>query len=170
MTWLSSHVEQYAAQQEFIGQIERRGGAAEIEPVDWLNKSFGADFAQLVSRVVGLRISGPEFGDDTIADVLSERQMFANLHWLDLSGSRLTDGRGPARDFAPAAAARFASTQVGRQAADLVKLLPHLNWIGLPPRAAGPLCRLLLGWRRRGLHWARDGEKCETAKKPDSRR
>ena len=55
MAWLSSHVEQYAAQQAFVGEIERQGGGAEIEGVDWLKQSFGADFAQLVSRIVGLR-------------------------------------------------------------------------------------------------------------------
>ena len=95
MAWLSSHVEQYAAQQAFVAEIERQGGGAEVEGVDWLKQSFGADFAQLVSRIVGLRLSGQQFGDDSIALLLSERHMFDNLHWLDLSDSRTTD-RGAA--------------------------------------------------------------------------
>ncbi|HEX4142024.1 MAG TPA: hypothetical protein VHY91_00605 [Pirellulales bacterium] len=161
MTWLSSHVEQYAVQQEFIAEIERQGGAAEIEPVDWLKKSFGADFAQLVSRVVGLRLSNQQFGDDTIAHLLSERQMFDNLHWLDLSGSRITD-RGAALlvSFRRLRQLDLRGTTVGEPSAELVGLLPHLTWVGLPPGAVGRLGRLALRWRRPELRWAREGEVC----------
>ena len=135
MTWLSSHVEQYAVQQEFIAQIEQQGGGAEVEPVDWLKKSFGADFAQLVSRVIGLRLSSPQFGDDTIAHLLSERQMFENLHWLDLSGSRTTD-RGAALlvSFRRLRRLDLRGTTVGKQAGELVGLLPNLTWIGSAAR------------------------------------
>ena len=134
MTWLSSHVEQYAMQQDFIAQIEQRGGAVEVEAVDWLKKSFGADFAQLVSRVVGLRLASQQFGDDTIAHMLSERQMFDNLHWLDLSDSRTTD-RGAALlvTFKRLRRLDLRGTKAGNQAAELVGLLPRLTWIGLPP-------------------------------------
>ena len=140
LTWLSSHVEQYAVQQDFIGQIEQKGGGAEVEPVDWLKKSFGADFAQLVSRVVGLRLANREFGDDTIADLLSERQIFENLHWLDLSGSRTTD-RGAARlvSFRRLRRLDLRGTKATHQSAELIGLLPNLTWIGLPPGTVGPL-------------------------------
>jgi len=161
MTWLSSHVEQYAVQQEFVADIERQGGAAEIESVDWLKKSFGADFAQLVSRVVGLRLSSRSFGDDTIAHLLSERHMFENLHWLDLRGSRTTD-RGAAQLVAFKRLRRLdlRETKVGRQGAELVGLLENLTWVGLPRGAAGPVARLTLRWKRPELRWARDGEEC----------
>jgi len=169
MTWLSSHVEQYAMQQEFIGQIEQQGGAAEVEPVDWLKKSFGADFAQLVSRVVGLRLSNRNFGDDTIAHLLSERPVFDNLHWLDLSGSRTTD-RGAAQlvSFRRLRRLDLRGTTAGHQSVELVGLLPHLTWIGLPPGAIGPLSRMALRWRRPDLRWARDGEVCGPAKMASS--
>ena len=163
MTWLSSHVEQYAVQQEFIAEIERQGGAAEVESVDWLKKSFGADFAQLVSRVVGLRLSNQQFGDDTIAHLLSERQMFDNLHWLDLSHSRTTD-RGAALlvSFRRLRRLDLRGTTVCHPSAELIGLLPHLTWIGLPEGTVGPLGRLALRWRRPDLRWAREGEVCGT--------
>ncbi len=161
MTWLSSHVEQYAALQDFISQIEERGGSVEVEAVDWLKKSFGADFAQLVSRVVGLRLSNEQFGDDTIAHLLSERQMFDSLHWLDLSDSRTTD-RGAALlvTFKRLRRLDLRGTTAGNQASELVGLLPNLTWIGLPPGAVGAFGRLSLRLRRPDLHWARDGETC----------
>jgi hypothetical protein len=163
MTWLSSHVEHYAMQQDFISQIEKQGGAVDVESVDWLKKSFGGDFAQLVSKVVGLRLSNPQFGDDTIAHLLSERPMFDNLHWLDLSNSHTTD-RGAALlvTFHRLRRLDLRGTTVGHQAGELVGLLPQLTWAALPPGAIGPVGRLALRWRRPDLRWARDGEVCGT--------
>jgi hypothetical protein len=161
MTWLSSHVEQYAAQQALVSEIEQQGGAVEVEQVDWLKKSFGADFAQLVSRIVGLRLSGDQFSDESIAHLLSERQMFVNLHWLDLSESKITD-RGAALlvTFNRLRRLDLRGTAVGRQVGELIGLLPHLKWVGLPRGVVGPLGRIIYRWRRPELRWARQEEVC----------
>jgi DnaJ-like protein len=163
ITWLSSHVEQYSAQQAFVADLEHQGGAAEIEGVDWLKKSFGADFAQLVSRIVGLRLSGQQFGDDTIAHLLSERHLLDNLHWLDLSDSSTTD-RGAARlvNFPRLRRLDLRGTSISRQAGELIGLLPHLKWVGLPPGLVGPVGRMALRWRRPELRWARTADVCGT--------
>ncbi len=109
-------------------------------------------------------MSGRQFGDDTIALLLSERHMFDNLHWLDLSESRTTD-RGAAFlvNFPRLRRLDLRGTAVGHQVSELVGLLPQLQWIGLPPGAIGPLGRLAFRWRRPELRFARQGEACGTS-------
>jgi hypothetical protein len=161
MTWLSSHVEQYAAQQAMLLELEQHGAVAEIEEIDWLRKSFGADFAQLVDKIVGLALRGRQFGDDTIAYLLSERQTMEHVRWLDLSTSQVTDrGARLLGVFENLRRLDLRGTAITSSSLRLVELLPKLEWIGLPPAALGLTARLKFRWQRPDLQFARSGEAC----------
>ncbi len=164
MAWLGAHVEQYAIQQALVADLEQKGGLVEVEQIDWLKKSFGDDFAQLVDRIVGLALRGPHFGDDTIAKLLHERRVFDRLYWLDLSGSRVTD-RG-VRMLAPLeflGRLDLRRTRATHRGLNHAETLPNLKWIGLPGLSI--LERWQLRWRRPKLHLALDGENCAAPSK-----
>jgi hypothetical protein len=166
MAWLGAHVEQYTHQQALIAELEQQGATVEIEQIDWLKRSFGDDFAQIVDRVVGLALRGPQFDDQTIARLLSERRVVERLYWLDLSGSRVTDqsvrllsafeflGRLDLRDTA--------TTDHGLE---VIGSLEKLEWIGMPAGALNMWERWQLHWKRPALKLAQPGEVCAAQNK-----
>lgn len=91
MGWLAKQVENYVAQEKVVDRLIEMGAKVEVEPIDWLKRSFGEDFAQVVERIVSLKMTGPEIGDDQIAFLAQERKALASLQSLDLSRSSISD-------------------------------------------------------------------------------
>lgn len=89
--WLAASVDRYVEQQEALAHIQARGGSAQIEQLDWLQREIGDDFAQVLEVVVGLRWTGPQVGDAELGYLAERTQSFASLRWLDLSRSAISD-------------------------------------------------------------------------------
>ena len=133
LAWLGAHVEQYAQQQALIADLTSQGGIIDIEQLDWLTKSFGADFAQVIDRVVGLTLRGPKFNDDTITYLLAERRVLQSLYWLDLSGSGVTDaGLGMLPRFELISRLDLRGTAVTERGLQAIEELTELTWLGAP--------------------------------------
>jgi DnaJ domain len=90
MQWLSRWVEQYAEQEHLIEQIQALGGTAEIKSSEPLTRSIGADFAVVLDKVVGIRLSGPKIDDGVILQLAEKRRMLAGLRKLDLVDTAIT--------------------------------------------------------------------------------
>jgi len=89
--WLSAMIAGYAAQEEVIEEIVRRGGRVDVEEVDWLHNSFGDDFAQVADKLVGVHLNDPSIGDETLEYLGSQRAVLKHVRDLDLSGSGISD-------------------------------------------------------------------------------
>ena len=149
------------------GRIAQQGIVAQLEQVNWLKRSFGADFAQLVEKIIGLSVCGPKYADDTVAYLLSERTALQHLHWLDLSNSRVTDrGVRMLAMFEHLQRLDLRGTQATDQCLPLIERLPKLEWLGLPRRIDG----VWLRWRLRrnfpDLRLAQEGESCQPQPAP----
>jgi hypothetical protein len=159
LAWLGAHVEQYAAAQAVVEHLRGLGGQVEIEQIDWLKRSFGDDFAQLVDRIIGLSLHGPQFNDETIGYLLSERRVLERLYWLDLSDSQVTDrGVRMLTAFEFLGRLDLRRSQATERSLKTIEALPALRWIGMP--AASLPQRWHLRWRRPKLHFALDDEVC----------
>jgi hypothetical protein len=161
MAWLGAHIEQYVLQQNLIKDLESQGGQVELETVDWLKRSFGEDFAQVVDRIVGLSLRGPQFTDETLAHLISERRVVERLYWLDLSGSRVTDhGVRMLSAFEFLGRLDLRGTYITNYGLQVIDRLERLEWIGFPPGALHIWERWQLRWHHPRLHVASDGEAC----------
>lgn len=90
MQWLSGWVEQYAEQQALIDETKALGGETQVESVEWLGQTIGTDFATVMDRLVGLRLSGPKIDDAVIIQLASKLRRQAGLHRLELVNTRVT--------------------------------------------------------------------------------
>jgi hypothetical protein len=90
MQWLSRWVEQYAEQQDLVGQLRAQGGVVEVESTDWAEQSIGNDFATVLERVIGIQLSGPEVDDALLIHLGAQRRSMASLRKLALFGTRVT--------------------------------------------------------------------------------
>jgi hypothetical protein len=84
MKWLSRWVEQYAEQEQIVEQIKALGGSVDVKSSEPLSKSIGPDFAVVLDKVTGLRLSGPTITDEVIAQLSAQRRMLAGLRSLAL--------------------------------------------------------------------------------------
>jgi VanZ family protein len=85
--WLAANIERYAAQQELIAEIERRGGSVETHRPAWIAREIGDDFAQVIDTITAVRLTGPEVGLADVQYLARHRELLGGLHRLDLSGS-----------------------------------------------------------------------------------
>jgi hypothetical protein len=90
MKWLSQWVEQYAEQEQVVEQIKKLGGSVEVKSSDPLTRSIGPDFAAVLDKVVGIRLSGPKIDDRVILQLAGQRRMLAGLRKLALVDTAVT--------------------------------------------------------------------------------
>jgi len=91
MNWLGKQVEQYVYQEQVIDFAKKLGGKVWVSPIDWLKRSFGEDFAQVVEKITRVELRGPHITDKEVAYLSLERKVFGSLTELDLSHSKVTD-------------------------------------------------------------------------------
>lgn len=91
MQWLSRWVEQYAEQEKLIERIKSWGGEVEINASDPLNRSIGPDFAVVLDKLIGVRLTGSQVTDATIEKLVAERRMLAGLRKLALINTSVTE-------------------------------------------------------------------------------
>ena len=89
--WLADSIERYAEQQKLIAEITRRGGSVKVRQLDWLASEIGEDFAQVLETIDGIGLVGQEFDDTALDELIDRKDLLGQLHWLDLSASRVTE-------------------------------------------------------------------------------
>ncbi|MGL4511697.1 MAG: hypothetical protein ACRCT8_01290 [Lacipirellulaceae bacterium] len=91
MPWLGSQMAPYLATREAVELVERCGGRATVEQLDWLNDTVGEDFAHLADRLVAIDITNATFGDAELRALLEQSEGLQFLESLSLAGTRVTD-------------------------------------------------------------------------------
>jgi VanZ family protein len=153
--WLSDSIERYARQLALADRIESQGGSVEVVALDWLASEIGEDFAQVMEQIEGLRLTGPQFDDQSIDELLADRDLLAQLHWIDLSGSRVTDaGVARLQEFAYLRRIDLADTQVTSASLPTLTSFESLSWVGLHGARIGRLGRFWLRIDRPNLEVA----------------
>ena len=147
MKWIGSQMEHYIAQDAVIQHVKGRGGTVDVEQLDWLEKSFGTDFAQVVEQLTGIHLCGPKITDDDLDYLVMEHSVLGGLRLLDLSGSRISDGG--LRRLGVLSGLKeldLRDTQITGRGLEVLRYLPDLERLSL--RGAK------VGWfARRRLHW-----------------
>ncbi|MBI2824732.1 MAG: VanZ family protein [Planctomycetia bacterium] len=130
--WLAESIERYARSQEFTAAITRRGGSVKAVQIDWLAHEIGEDFAQVMETIDGVGLVGPQFDDQTIDLLIANQDALGQLHWLDLSGSRVTEA-GVARlgAFPYLRRLDLSGAPVGNAALRTCAELTQLEWLGV---------------------------------------
>jgi VanZ family protein len=150
--WLAANIERYAALQEVVVEIERRGGTVETQRPEWIARELGDDFAQVLDTVIAVRLTGPNIGLEDIEYLVSKRQSLGSLHRLDLSDSQI-DNRG-VRMLAALPTLRELNLNgsfAGNRTAAVLAEMPGLRRVHLADTFVSWLARLELRRRRRDL-------------------
>lgn len=153
--WLSDSIDRYARQRELADRIERRGGGVEVVALDWLAKEIGEDFAHVMEQIEGLRLTGKQFDDDTIDELLANRDLLTQLHWIDLSGSLVTDaGVKKLKAFPYLKRIDLSETQVTNASLPTLTSIEPLAYVGLHESGINRLGRFWLRIDRPNLEVA----------------
>jgi hypothetical protein len=156
MQWLSRWVEEYAEQQKIVDKIKALGGDVDVESVDWLAQSIGADFATVQERVVAIRLSGPHVDDSILLQMGIERRILAGLQRLELVNTKVTSlGLRQLYECHSLLHLDLTGTRVSLQAVEsLIEKLRQLESIVLRNHQIGWWSRATLRFRHRGLEIA----------------
>jgi hypothetical protein len=142
--WLATQVEPYMHQQEIVSEIERRGGSAEVEGLDWMQRSFG-DFATLAERLRGIRLRNSADGDEFLKYLGDHAPDLRYLRYLDLAGSAVSDaGLSHLATLRELARINLARTRVTGSGLRALAALPELEWINVAGVSIGWWTRLQL--------------------------
>jgi hypothetical protein len=132
MKWLGVQVERYSAQQELIKHVESLGGKVEQHAIDWMKRSFGEDFSQLMDRIISIALPGPSTTDATLEWLVREQPVLQTLKSIDLTGAQITDtGALMLRVFQELRRVDLTSTPVTNESLHLADWLPELQWFGV---------------------------------------
>jgi hypothetical protein len=148
--WIASQVQPYLRQQEVADEVQRRGGQAEYEQIDWLKHSFGDGFAMLAERLRIIRLHGPGADDGFLAYLGEEPKRTPYLIELDLAGSAITDeGLRNLANFEVLQRLNLAGSAVTERGLQAVmRELPALKWLNVASTKAAWLSR----WRLHRAH------------------
>ena len=132
MKWLGVQVERYAAQQALIKHVESLGGQVELLAIDWMKRSFGEDFSQLMDRVMGISLRGAAINDATLEMLVREQPVLQTLRSIDLTDAKISDtGALMLRVFQELRRIDLSGTPVTNESLHLADWLPELRWLGI---------------------------------------
>lgn len=132
MKWLGVQVERYSAQQELVKHVESLGGKVEQQSIDWMKRSFGEDFSQLMDRIISISLPAPSTTDATLEMLVREQPVLQTLQSIDLSGAQITDaGALMLRVFQELRRVDLTNTPVTNESLHLADWLPELKWLGV---------------------------------------
>lgn len=153
MQWLSRWVEQYAEQEQVVEQIKALGGTVDVKSSDPLSRSIGPDFAAVLDKVVGIRLSGPKIDDAVVLQLVTQRRMLAGLRSLALVDTAVTYvGILQLRIFESLRHLDLNGTSVDVVALEaLLRELRQLESIGLDRTGIGWAARMKLRLKYRAL-------------------
>lgn len=151
--WIRSHVETYISRQALVRKFKKYGARVDIEPLRWLDGSFGADFAQLGEEVVGIHLHGPEVEDKVLDCLIEERMSLGKLRLLDLAHTNISDeGLRRLHAFTSLEHLDLRDTPVTYQGLKGLRCLPALEFLDLRGTSVGWWGRIKLQWCFRSLN------------------
>jgi len=153
MQWLSRWVEQYAEQDKVVDWIKALGGVADVKSSDPLSRSIGPDFAVVLDKVVGIRLSGDKIDDAVLAELAAKRRLLAGLRKLELLNTRVTPvGLLKLRELESLRELDLNGTEADPLAIDaILRDLPRLETLGLDNTGISWPARMKMRLRYRNL-------------------
>ena len=146
MSFSDQEVERYARQDKVIAEVRRRGGEVEIESIDWMKRTIGEDWAQVMDRLVGIRLRGQADGDEVLKYLGEQVHALEFLRGLDVSGSRISDqGLSHLWPLQSLRHLDLSNTPITRRGLQVLKGLRELRRLNLGGTAVGWWSR----WRLR---------------------
>jgi hypothetical protein len=128
--WLGERVEQYAERERLIRRIEEHGGRCVLQRPDAYLPDFGPDYAEILRELVAVHLAGPDVTDSVLA-WLPESGVFSEVHYLDLSDSRVTD-RGLQRlENCGLLGLNVQGAAITARSVPSIQAMPRLEWIHL---------------------------------------
>lgn len=91
LPWIGAQMPVYVAQIEAIELVEKLGGKATVETLDWLEATVGDDFAQLADRLKGIDLSGSTVTDADLSRLLVDPHHLPFLEDVNLADTPVTD-------------------------------------------------------------------------------
>lgn len=157
MRWLGGQVERYARQEKMVERLKDLGARAEIERTDWLNRSFGEDFAQVADRVIGLDARGARDVLGVIETLEEYRDQATTIRWIDLGQTTCSDDEVfRLATLSQLTALDLRHTRVTAEALQLADSLPELKWINLAGVGVSAWQRMRMGWKHRQVQLSTD--------------
>lgn len=141
-TWLGTRVEQYQQRQDLIAQFEQAGGTYAVQPIDAYLYEYGADFGEMLRKLVSVRLTGPHVSDASLAWLRAPNPALNEIRSLDLSSSRVTDnGLQLLAVLTGLRCADLRDTGISATGVDVLATLPELEWLHLGDTSVGTLAR-----------------------------
>ncbi|MGD9648483.1 MAG: hypothetical protein AB7U73_22420 [Pirellulales bacterium] len=138
--WLGAQTDRYLHQATVLDELTRRGGQYELEHLDWLDREIGADFAQLLDRVSGVRLTGSNVGDLDLAFLADFAEVFSSVTRLDLSNSAITDDAlGHLANLPGLVRLDLSGTGVSHRGLEVLESLASLEWLNLDNTKVGAI-------------------------------
>lgn len=91
LPWLGAQLPIYLAQRNVIDLVEQWGGAFELQRLDWLEETVGADFSLLADRLRAIDLTDCAIGDAEFHQLLADSDGVPYLEFLSLAGTQVTD-------------------------------------------------------------------------------
>jgi hypothetical protein len=140
--WLGTRVEQYQQRQDLIAQIETAGGVCALQPIDAYVYEYGEDFADILRKLVRVRITGPHISDASLAWLKTANPTLAEIRLLDLNSSSVTDeGLQDVAVLSGLRCADLRDTRISAKGLDALTSLSELEWLHVGGTSVGALAR-----------------------------
>jgi len=143
--WLGMQMERYADQERVVAELERRGARVEMEHIDWLTRSLGVDFAQLLDKLVEIHCETAPADDALIDYLVVEHTTLRDLRVLNLAGGTISDqalsGIGVLRNLHEL---DLRNTPITKRGLGFLPLLPNLSRLELAGTSVDWLTQLRL--------------------------
>ena len=135
--WIRARVDEYLAVGKVVECLEAMEAEVTTDSVDWLEKSFG-DFAELSTKVTGVKPSGAATCDELIDTMVVESGALRSLERLELPGCPISDKAVlQIRVFESLTHLDLSHTPVTARILDVMEWLPRLETLELEGTSLG---------------------------------
>lgn len=140
--WLGGRIEVFQERQRLIADIEAAGGTITLQPTDAYLYEYGADFAEVLRKLVGVYLTGESVIDGLLEWLNSGNPCLAEIRVLNLSASRVTSrGLEGITALTGLRCLDLRGTDVSANVVDSLTALHSLEWLHVGSTAIGALSR-----------------------------
>jgi hypothetical protein len=140
--WLGGRIEVFQERQRLIADIDAAGGTVTLQPADAYLYEYGADFAEVLRKLVGVYLTGESVIDGLLEWLNTGNACLTEIRVLDLSSSRVTSrGLEGVASLTGLRCLDLRGTDVSANVVDSLTTLHALEWLHVGATAIGALSR-----------------------------
>lgn len=91
LPWIGLQMPMYVSQREILKLVEKWGGEVEVQKLDWLEGTVGADFTAIADRLVEINLSGKPIDDAQLMQLAEQEDGLKYLEVLRLANTQVGD-------------------------------------------------------------------------------